>query len=459
MSETENSTVQLNEENSGKIIPLSPVEDFNDLNEVTKQDYGVYKEYLNSAVVNSRVGNIAVSGNFGVGKSSILRVFENERLYASRWLHISMGNFRKTDIALEQQNQQTLKERNKYKQDLEIDLLRQITAECKPEEIPRTSFKLVPSQEAKGDIATRYIIPIITAIVVALLFLAFSSILPESARNILFFVLVGFITLGVGWMVFYLFPKLRLNQLTIKTNYTELTAENVQTDSYLERHCFELVYVLETIARKSQNCTVVFEDMDRLDIDLCIDIFSKLREINRLVNRRLKDADSKLKFIYVINDNIMSRMKMEKFFDYIMPIVPLNSKRNLCCCVCTVKLKEILAKEFTNTDDENVVNMINIVCSGLTDFRMIYTCINDYRVFRDVSENHGNSSIEENTLNAKLFSFMIYKNLRPDEYYDICRTGALPNNWLENLPQEQKYLFKLSQAGFLTEDCLRYIGC
>lgn len=199
--------------------------------------------------------------------------------------------------------------------------------------------------------------------------------------------------------------------------------------------------------------------MDRLDIDLCIDIFSKLREINRLVNRRLKDADSKLKFIYVINDNIMSRMKMEKFFDYIMPIVPLNSKRNLCCCVCTVKLKEILAKEFTNTDDENVVNMINIVCSGLTDFRMIYTCINDYRVFRDVSENHGNSSIEENTLNAKLFSFMIYKNLRPDEYYDICRTGALPNNWLENLPQEQKYLFKLSQAGFLTEDCLRYIGC
>ena len=59
------------------------------------------------------------------------------------------------------------------------------------------------------------------------------------------------------------------------------------TGSYIDDHIFEIIYALETMANDI-GYTVVLEDMDRLGRNICIDVFSKLRRINYLVNDRKK---------------------------------------------------------------------------------------------------------------------------------------------------------------------------
>lgn len=54
------------------IYPLSP------LNNLDSHNYSVYKKYLSEALRNNRVKNIAITGDFGIGKSSILKTFCRE---------------------------------------------------------------------------------------------------------------------------------------------------------------------------------------------------------------------------------------------------------------------------------------------------------------------------------------------------------------------------------------------
>ncbi|MGB6128456.1 MAG: hypothetical protein WBG30_06870, partial [Psychrilyobacter sp.] len=58
-------------------------------------DISGYEEALESAMNNSSVKNIAISGTYGSGKSSFLRTFENKH-DDSKWkyLKISLANFK-----------------------------------------------------------------------------------------------------------------------------------------------------------------------------------------------------------------------------------------------------------------------------------------------------------------------------------------------------------------------------
>lgn len=444
---------------ASEIIPLSPAVKLEELSCNIQNNYPIYKKYLNEAINNKRISNIAVSGNFGIGKSSILRVFENEEDPKSRWLHISMGNFRKVDNYFNEEQNQTIEERYRCQQELEKDLLRQITAECNAKDIPRSTFKLVPMQESKLDKTIKIIVPIIIFLLVGLLFITFSNIINGSIQKVLYFVLAGLTAISSGLLTLSLLPKLHFDQVAIKTEHAELYAECTQADSYIEQHCFELVYILESLALKYEKCIMVLEDMDRLDSGLCVDIFSKLREINHMVNNRLGTNNKKLVFIYVVNDALISKITMEKFFDYILPIVPLKRGKDLNTLCSSYKLQEILRSEFDNIDDTAVQAMINAICDHFTDFRIIYNVINEYRIFNEVNAMRDKIKVDNRKLDPHLFSFIIYKNVCPHEYHRICECGKLPYGWLNNLPSEQQYLDTLHTLGFLHINILKYIGC
>lgn len=62
----------------------------------------------------------------------------------------------------------------------------------------------------------------------------------------------------------------------------------------------------------------MFEDIDRYDSSR---IFERLREINTLVNNDRKGAP--LRFFYLMRDDIFVSKDRTKFFDFIIPIVPV----------------------------------------------------------------------------------------------------------------------------------------
>lgn len=62
------------EGNTPKIFPLSPDPTLKETERLPQ--IGLYRKYLHAAFVNSRISNIAVTGGFGIGKSSVIRSLE-----------------------------------------------------------------------------------------------------------------------------------------------------------------------------------------------------------------------------------------------------------------------------------------------------------------------------------------------------------------------------------------------
>ena len=115
--------------------------------------------------------------------------------------------------------------------------------------------------------------------------------------------------------------RLRFNGLSIKSENAEISWEKLDSEGCIDKHVMELVYCLEQIADKVKR-TIVFEDMDRLPYEAALRIFMRLREINKLANSRLKSQNSRIRFVYVINNQLVSSLEYTKFFDFMLPIFP-----------------------------------------------------------------------------------------------------------------------------------------
>ena len=102
-------------------------------------------------------------------------------------------------------------------------------------------------------------------------------------------------------------------RLKIHGNEIEIFEEN--RDSYFDKYLNEVLYLFEN----SETDVIVFEDLDRFN---AIKIFERLREINILINKKVKNKP--LRFFYLVRDDIFVSKDRTKFFDYIVPIVPVK---------------------------------------------------------------------------------------------------------------------------------------
>lgn len=84
----------------------------------------------------------------------------------------------------------------------------------------------------------------------------------------------------------------------------------------------EVLYLFENVDAE----VIVFEDMDRFD---ATGIFERLREINTLANaQRLKERKPILRFFYLLRDDIFVPKDRTKFFDFIVPVIPVIDSSN-----------------------------------------------------------------------------------------------------------------------------------
>lgn len=100
-----------------------------------------------------------------------------------------------------------------------------------------------------------------------------------------------------------------------------------ESSSIFDKYLDEILYFFEA----SKYNVVIFEDLDRFDI---IDIFEKLRELNELINNS-EQIDRRVVFIYAIKDDIFGDVDSDKltkdrtkFFDFIIPVIPIINASN-----------------------------------------------------------------------------------------------------------------------------------
>lgn len=126
--------------------------------------------------------------------------------------------------------------------------------------------------------------------------------------------------LGSG--IYLLYAGLRfismfsIDGLTLKGGKLEATHHG----SVLHKNVDEIIYCFE----RSDIRLVVIEDLDRFDTQ---DIFFRLREINFTI-RQSPQVRRPVHFIYAIRDELFTVTDKTKFFDLIIPIIPVVNSEN-----------------------------------------------------------------------------------------------------------------------------------
>ncbi len=115
------------------------------LTPITDVELGIYEEQLTSKLADPNVKNIALSGPYGAGKSSILATYKKQHP-EKKFLHISFAHFQ--DVAKDDKQLPDETE-------LEGKIINQLIHQMPAETIPQTHFQLL--KEVDRDEIKKYI--------------------------------------------------------------------------------------------------------------------------------------------------------------------------------------------------------------------------------------------------------------------------------------------------------------
>jgi len=382
---------------------------------------------LNDFIECENITNIALSGKYGAGKTSILKTFFNstdkERY---KPLYISLGMFginKKGEI----------NDENVFCQEIEKSIIQQIIYKEKPNKLPDSNIKRI-EKLPKRNIVFMAIVLII-AILIYILNLyevnignAIKTIIEwiYNIRTIniiqrcklLNFTIIGLIYTfiiailmgiigGVAIVLSMIWRKINIKGYKFKLPNTELEINKTADESLISRYMDELVYFFS----KTNYNIIVIEDLDRFLENEKIKyrvliIFQKLKELSIILNES-KQVGRKIKFIYAVRDDLFKdETERTKFFDAIVPVIPVVSNFN-----SYAELKRRLINE--NIPDK----VIQDISAYINDYRLIKNLCNEYFLYKI---ELGDSGIA----NEKVFSMIALKNIRPNLYEQLLNDNG-----------------------------------
>lgn len=370
---------------------------FTDLTPSDKADKnGTYSKAMTFALENPRVKNIALTGPYGSGKSSIIKTFEkNNTKY--RFLNISLASFKEddngaVDISL-----------------IERSILQQMLYGADANKLPYSRFKRIttPSHPIIKSLAFVFWIMVVLDIYL-------HKRLPyEFEYNTLNWYVWCFTfayTLAIPGLIISDVYKasfgISIKKISLKNAEFE-TAES-SDNSILNRHVDEIIYFFE----QTKYNVVVIEDLDRFGNP---EIFVKLREINKLINDN-KNANE-IKFLYALKDDMFAHKNRAKFFDFIIPVIPIINSSNSLDMMQDRLRKHNFAK---NID----IQFLREVSLYIDDLRLIHNIFNEFEIYYNLLKS-------DHLDVTKLLSMMIYKNVYPNDFenlhhgkgvlFDVCK--------------------------------------
>lgn len=389
-----------------------------------------YLNLLKGCIENENINNIAITGMYGSGKSTILKTFQYwYELYkddrSKRYLEISLASFKESYLDVEGENdvnnengneessgkQKDLRLEDLFKR-IELSILQQIIYQINPEKIPHSRFKRIPNRnEWTIYLYISFGILWLFSVLAIFRFDYLESINPRIWTFIppfdfkAFFIFCIF-AIGIGWVIgkaYHFLISSRLHKIDFKGEISFSDDSKSILNLYLE----DIIYFFQ----KTDYQVVIFEDLDRFER---IDIFTKLREINNILNKP-GTVGRKIKFIYAVRDDLFkNRTDRTKFFDFIIPVIPFVDPYN----VGEQFKKEISDKGFENNlSPEFHSDIMSFI--GDIDMRLLINIVNEFDLYRLKIASHNMD---------KLMAMIIYKNLYPFDFEKlVLGTGNMYN--------------------------------
>lgn len=362
----------------------------------------VYSRLLWEAIRNKDVQNIAITGPYGSGKSSIIKAFQKSHP-EYKYLNLSLANFQEQKTnpvsgdTSDSSGTSTSEELSAVENQLiEASILQQMFYQVKRKRIPDSRFKRI--NRLSGWTCSLW-----TLLVCLWLFSLYvvrkTNWINDTGQA---FDVVNVIALGFfifGFIIALRYVVRLVNRSHFKAFKVEKCGMEISGGtevSILNKHLDEILYYFEV----TKFDIVIIEDLDRFE--KC-SIFTKLRELNALVNKS-EDINRRVVFIYAIKDDMFKDKERTKFFDYILPIIPYINKSNSAGKFIQLFENAGFLKEVRKTFLEEIAIFID-------DMRLLNNIFNEYEVYRN--------KLSKIINNNKLLAIIVYKNTCPKDFSDL----------------------------------------
>ena len=349
--------------------------------------------------------NIAVTGPYGSGKSSvILTLRENYKQY--KYLHLSLATLKAYQQKKEELDKDNDKENEKLNRLIEYSILQQL--------IYREKQSLVPNSRIKRIFhIDKWTLRKITLMII-LFFIAFITVFEPSIFHVEWIcnllsdkwlniigdsIAIVYMVCALFLLISYfikVFGNSKLNVLNLKNGEIKLSEASI-----LNEHLDEILYFFQV----TDYDVIIIEDLDRFETP---DIFLKLRELNLLLNESKvikRERKRPIVFIYAIKDDMFLDSERSKFFDYITTVIPTINPSN-----SKDKLKGELEakgyKDITDIDIKEIGFFIN-------DMRLLKNIVNEYQQYRE--------RLSKDLLSQNLLAMIVFKNYYPHAFAELHR--------------------------------------
>lgn len=373
-----------------KFVDLAPTDD--------ADKTGSYSEALRFATNNPKISNIALTGPYGSGKSSVIQSFL--KTYRRPVLHISLATFI-TEAEVK------AKIETIDRQAIERSILQQMLYGADANNLPLSRFKRIQSPGIWSIFKSLYIMLGMLALwyvfhqrenVISGNY--FTPIAIENSVNLGLFVFAAIFL----WVVLHHFyvASFGLSLKGISLKDVEIKPACDDESSILNRHLDEIVYFFQSTSYD----LVIIEDLDRFDN---ADIFVTLREINSLVNANA-GVKRRIRFLYALRDDMFLNTERTKFFEFIIPVIPIINASNSIDMVLTQGQRLDLDKGLDH-------QFLREVSRYLNDLRLIQNIFNEYSIYSANLETDRENYLDAN----KLLAVLIYKNVYPRDFEHLHR--------------------------------------
>ncbi len=360
-----------------------------------------YMAALDWALSNPGIHNIAISGPYGSGKSSVIESYL-KKCSKLKVLRISLAAF----------NLEETRNEDEIDKQLEARILKQLFYSVSSKTIPQSRYrKLQPETKLRNSLMGLLMLIVLCGVIYFMAPNKTTTFITDVNSLAWWLTAIIYIVLfGVSWYSLIRFVRWFRKNGNIKElqifDHATLTNEYEKEESIFNKNMDEIVYFFETTKTE----LVIIEDLDRFENT---NIFVALRELNNILNHYEK-LEGRVKFVYAIKDDMFEKQgERAKFFDFIIPIVPYISSTN-----SGEKLWEkLLVDSATNKSSIYDISgsFISLISPYISDMRDLTCICNEFNVFKNTLK--GNQKL--NLIDEHMFALIVLKNLQPKEFANM----------------------------------------
>ena len=398
-----------------------------------------YREALYYIFSSDKIRNIALTGSYGSGKSSVIHSYENIYKDDRTFIHISLARFEEQGQSTENPTDPT-----KIVNILEGKIINQLLHQIPEKELP-PSYILQSLGRISWKRHLLMVLSFLAFIVFGIYVFQFQkwvsavsnlgesqikSLLQITANPYSRLIGIGLLLILLGCGIFYILRAYPFRVFFKKVDLKGLVGIelfNAQEDTYFDKYLHNVLQLFDLANADA----IVFEDLDRYDVTL---IFEKLREINDLAYSReklgLRKDKKPLRFFYLIRDDVFTASDRSKFFDFIIPVVPYVDASNSCDQL----LQRFEEAGFAGLFSKRFLQDVSLY---LGDMRLVSNIVNEYSVYHGRLSGSGLTTKPDRQL-----AMVIYKNLYPGDF-DLLQKGR---GYVYALFEEKKQLKRVEKV-------------